>query len=325
MIREKGDSFMMKERKVVLILIMAAMALILAASLTAEHLFTEKRLKTAPTMANIALQPVETPPEQAEPAEAEAPEVYALFGVDTEEGDAGRSDCILLLSLEGDTLRMCSLARDTLVTLSRDQTRTKLGHAYAYGGPSEAMATINSSFGLDVTRYATVNFSQMADLVDLLGGAEVSLTRAEWDCLGMGSPYLGSKRLTGREALAYCRIRSIDNDDMRALRQQTVLASLVGALGDLPRSELPGLVMEGVGLCRTNLGPTELLRLGKTVLDHREGLHIEQLSIPGDSVAAWGGIREDGVWYYVYDLDRASEVLRGFFYGSAAETVAATE
>ena len=324
MIREKGDSFMMKERKTVLILIMAAMALILAASLTAERLFTEKRIKTAPTMANIALQPVEVPPEAPEAAAAEPPEVYALFGVDTEDGDAGRSDCILLISLEEDTLRMCSLARDTLVTLSRDQTRTKLGHAYAYGGPSEAMATINQSFGLQVTDYATVNFSQMADLVDLMGGVEVSLTRAEWDCLGLGSPYLGAKRLTGREALAYCRIRSIDNDDMRVRRQQTVLTSMVSALGDLPRSELPALIMEGMQLCRTNLGPTELLRLGKTVLDHREDLSIRQLSIPGNSVAAWGGIREDGVWYYVYDLDRAAEVLHDFFYGSTAETVAAT-
>ena len=78
-------------------------------------------------------------------------------------------------------------------------------------------------------------------------------------------------------------------------------------------------------LCRTNVSLPQLLRLGKTVLDHPEGMEIRRLSIPGTAVTAWGGIREDGVWYYVYDLDRASEVLRGFFYGSAAETVAATE
>ena len=40
------------------------------------------------------------------------------------------------------------------------------------------------------------------------------------------------------------------------------------------------------------------------------------MALPGEAVSAWSGIREDGLWYYVYDLTRASEVVADFFSGS---------
>ena len=72
-----------------LAVVMAAMALLLGIELGMECYFDGRLQETAETMAGAAQQSV--------PLE-EPPEIYALFGVDTREGDAGRSDCILLLS-----------------------------------------------------------------------------------------------------------------------------------------------------------------------------------------------------------------------------------
>lgn len=289
--------------------VMAGLALLLGIQLSMEHLFTERLQETAETMAGMP---------ETRAALEEPPEIYALFGVDTQEGDEGRSDCILLLSLAEDTgtIRMCSIARDTLVTIPGEGTRTKLGHAYALGGPELALATINENFGLSVTRYATVNFNQMAELVDLMGGVEVSLTQAEWRYLGLAEPYLGEKRLDGEEALCYCRIRSLDSDDARTARQRRLIIAMLEQVRSVPRSQLPQLLGQGVRLCRTNIGLGELLHLGKTVATARQGLDTVSMALPGEAVSAWGGIREDGVWYYVYDLTRASEVVADFFSGS---------
>lgn len=301
-------------KRTILAMVMVAMTIIFVLEISMEQMFVSRRRATTQTMADVeeAVEVVES---------EEPPEVYALFGVDTQEGDAGRSDCILLISLEGNDLRMCSLARDTMVTISGTNTKTKLGHAYAMGGPELAVDTINENYDLNITKYASVNFSQMAEIVELMGGVEVSLSQEEWNYLGFGDPYLGSKRLDGQEALTYCRIRSIDSDDMRTGRQRTVIASMLTALQKMPRAKLPELVVEGIKMCRTNLSLAELLHLGKSVLTEREAIQAESIAIPGDSVSAWGGICDDGVWYYVYDLERASEVVKEFFYGEEAQTV----
>lgn len=293
---------------------MAAIALLFGVELGMEHYFDGRLQETAETMAGTVQQSA---------ALEEPPEIYALFGVDTREGDAGRSDCILLLSFAEDTgtVRMCSIARDTMVTLPGEGTQTKLGHAYALGGPEKAMETINENFGLNVTRYTTVNFSQMAQLVDLLGGVEVPLTQKEWDYMGLGDPYLGTKHLDGEEALCYCRIRSIDSDDMRTARQRRLIAAMLEKVRQVPRSQLPELLSECISLCRTNIGLGELLHLGKEVLAARDHISTVSMALPGDAVSAWGGIKEDGVWYYVYDLDRAAEVMGTFFSGENDQSV----
>lgn len=126
----------------------------------------------------------------------------------------------------------------------------KITHAYAYGGPELAIKTINQNFNLDIKNYVTVNFHQMAEIVDAFGGVDMDLTADEvyqlnqnlWT-LSQESPgtvvssdYIlniygemdlingpfegGTYHLNGNQAVAYARIRHIDSDDVRASRQQ---------------------------------------------------------------------------------------------------------
>lgn len=292
-------------KKKILVVCMGALVLLFGIQVFMECLFTDRLQEMTAAMAETE-------------SAVRLPEIYALFGVDQEEGDLGRSDCILLVSLDaqGD-LRLCSLARDTLVTMPGEGNEIKLGHAYALGGPELAMETINENFGLDIQKYVSVNFSQMEELVELLGGVEVPLTQAEWEYLGLPKPYLGTRRLNGEEALCYSRIRAIDSDDMRTGRQRLLLMGMLNQLRKCPRGELPGLVAAGMKMCRTNVDILTAMHLGKQVLDHRPDTHT--MALPGDSVPAWGGVRRDGVWYYVYDLHEAGEQLEHFFFPESAQ------
>ena len=56
---------------------------------------------------------------------------------------------------------------------------TKLCHAYFYGGPQLAMETLNSNFDLNIRDYATVNFDQMADIIDAVGGVDIEVDENE--------------------------------------------------------------------------------------------------------------------------------------------------
>ena len=300
--------------KKILGVVMFAMVLLFGLQITMEHLFDQRLALMTETMAETEAETMES--------RAEEPHIFAVFGIDQTEGDAGRSDCIMLASLsEEGTLRICSIARDTLVTIPGTGEETKLGHAYAMGGPELAMKTLNENFNLQLEDYVSVNFSQMEDLVDLLGGVEIQLTEAEWKYLNLPKPYLGLRRLSGEEALRYSRIRAIDSDDVRTSRQRKVVLAMLDNLKSVQRTALPELVVEGMKLCKTNVDILTLMNLGKEVLSMNGELESVSMALPGDVVTAWGGKRKDGVWYYVYDLSRAAQEIDSFFYGTGDNTV----
>lgn len=295
-------------KRKVLGVVIFGLILLFGVQLWMEHLFRQRLMEmTEETMGEAEVM------EEAE----EKPKIFVVFGVDQMEGDQGRSDCILLASLGEDRcLRLCSVARDTLVTIPSTGEETKLCHAYALGGPEVAMETIRENFNLPVEDYVSVNFSQLSGLVDLLGGVEIQLSEAEWRYLGLGKTYLGRSRLDGDTALCYSRIRAIDNDTARGGRHRKLVAAMIEAVRGVPRSKYPELVVEGMKHCKTNVDLLTVMGLGKQLLTGEGSFSTCSMALPGDTVEAWGGIREDGVWYYVYDLEAASRVLEEFFFGS---------
>ena len=105
----------------------------------------------------------------------------ALFGLDArEDTDSGRSDVVMVLSVDKrhHTLKLTSILRDSEVAIE-GYGYDKITHAYAYGGPELAIKTINQNFNLDIKNYVTVNFHQMAEIVDAFGGVDMDLTADE--------------------------------------------------------------------------------------------------------------------------------------------------
>lgn len=242
----------------------------------------------------------------------------AIFGIDSKSSDKGRSDATMILSIdkEHNKIKLCSIARDTLVYIPDKDVYEKFTHAYAYGGAELAVKTLNTNFNLNITDYVAVNFSEMAGIVDLLGGVEVDLTQGEIDYMGSSGSSLSpgsSVTLNGEQAVAYSRIRHLDNDNVRASRQREVMSSIFSKAKNISATQYPALIREGLGLCTTSLDYSEILSLSQFLLTSSPTL--EQDALPGEHVDAWGGIMSStGAWCYIYDLREASDFLLNFIY-----------
>jgi len=162
-----------------------------------------------------------------------------LIGSDSMSvGDGGRSDSMILLSLDArhKKIKLTSLMRDIWVTIP-GHGQDRLNASYAFGGPQLTMETIAKNFGILVDRYAVVDFEGFLKIIDILGGVDLELTADECAYINKYSQDKhtlrgsGVKHLTGLQALHYSRDRnSIGSDYDRTSRQRNLLKALVGQM-----------------------------------------------------------------------------------------------
>ena len=116
----------------------------------------------------------------------------ALFGVDARNTEfTGRSDVIMILSVDNrhGKIKMTSILRDSELLIEGEGYNgylsyvDKITHAYYYGGPELAIRTLNQNFGLDIRDYVTINFANMAAIVDAFGGVDITMTAEEVSAL----------------------------------------------------------------------------------------------------------------------------------------------
>ena len=176
-----------------------------------------------------------------------------------------RSDAMILVTFNKTTktITMTSFMRDAYVDIP-GYTPYKLNHAYQYGGMSLLNKTLKTNFGVDVNKDIAVDFSQFEQLIDKLGGVDITLTQAEADYMNLGRNWglkAGKVRLTGEQALLYSRIRKIDSDYQRAGRQRDVLQSLINRYMSLPVLDMIAMLDEILPLVSTNMSKSEIIDL----------------------------------------------------------------
>jgi LCP family protein required for cell wall assembly len=152
-------------------------------------------------------------------------------------GQASRSDSILLMRVGGGKNATLSIPRDTVVDIP-GHGRSKINAAYAIGGPSLAIKTVESYLGIDVNHLVEVNFENFPQLIDSLGGITYKGgcvvsninggTRNGGYTLRLKA---GTHEIDGKQALALARTRKNEcakreDDRTRARRQQKILASI---------------------------------------------------------------------------------------------------
>jgi LCP family protein required for cell wall assembly len=152
-------------------------------------------------------------------------------------GQASRSDSILLMRVGGGKNATLSIPRDTVVDIP-GHGRNKINAAYAIGGPSLAIKTVESYLGIDVNHLVEVNFENFPQLIDSLGGitykggcvvSEINGgTRNGGYTLRLKA---GTHEIDGKQALALARTRKNacarrEDDRTRARRQQKILAAI---------------------------------------------------------------------------------------------------
>ena len=254
----------------------------------------------------------------------------ALFGVDAEQGSVGRSDAMIILSIDKEygKIKMTSLARDSLVPIE-GHGEEKLTHAWAYGHAKLALKTINQAFGMNITDYVYINFDEFQDVIDYIGGVEVHVNSLELKTLNYTPdedkkvPGTGMQRLNGRQALLYSRIRS-DSDTNRTARQREVLIAMYEQVRRQPITKLPETMKRVMRLCHTNLDSVDMLNIAKWALLNAPT--IESLSMPNDQLKPWNGILDNARgWVRIYDLDAAKKVLYNFIYETDAKVTGVTQ
>ena len=214
----------------------------------------------------------------------------ALYGVDSRDSnlDTGtNSDAIILLSINKDTkeVRMVSVYRDTLLQIQSDsQTTHKVNYAYQLGGALMSINTLNANLDLAISDYITVDFNAMADIINALGGVEVTVTEDEVNNLnknlaeqiGISGKYsegvheAGTKVLNGQQAVAYSRIRSTGKGDItRTMRQRTVLLGLVNKMINADSKMISNLIDVSFSCISTSLTKDEVTSLAKDIADYK--------------------------------------------------------
>ncbi len=150
-------------------------------------------------------------------------------------GGPARADSILLLHAGFGNVRRLSLLRDSYAEIPGHSAQ-KINASYALGGSALAVRTVEGFLGndLEVNHVVEVSFENFRTLIDAMGGINVTLKRCVRSRPFSGRKFSlsrGKHRLTGRQALAYARVRKNtcapnEGDEARAARQQQVLSSM---------------------------------------------------------------------------------------------------
>jgi anionic cell wall polymer biosynthesis LytR-Cps2A-Psr (LCP) family protein len=137
-----------------------------------------------------------------------------LVGADKAKAGASRADTIMLMHLPAnrDKAYLISIPRDSWVPVP-DNGRAKINSAFAYGGPSLLVRTVEGFTDVHIDHYMQVDFAGFQAMTDAVGGVNVP----------------GAGHLDGKEALKYVRERkSLPRGDFdRIKRQQGFLKALM--------------------------------------------------------------------------------------------------
>jgi LCP family protein required for cell wall assembly len=226
-------------------------------------------------------------------------------------GDARRSDSLMLIRTDPRKHRLAflSIPRDLRVEIP-GYGPAKINAAFQVGGPTLAVRTVKALTGLDVNHVAFVDFDRFEELIDAVGGIDVTVPRpilsGKFDC-----PYAsdaecdrwegwrfakGTQHMDGRRALVYSRIRSNqldpgETDFTRARRQQQVIQATADELTSVGSAlRLPFIGEDVVRPLATTLSAGQVLQLGWVYFRSNPGnaLHCrlggEPTSIGGESV-----------------------------------------
>jgi polyisoprenyl-teichoic acid--peptidoglycan teichoic acid transferase len=152
-----------------------------------------------------------------------------LMGVDERTNDRGRSDTLIVMTLnpEKESMQMVSIQRDIRTEIIGRGTIDKINHAYAFGGTKMAIETVENFSGIPIDYYVKVNMEALVDLVDSVGGVTVN-NELDWHDSGFHYKR-GELALNGKQALGYVRMRKKDpNGDFgRNNRQRDVIKAIV--------------------------------------------------------------------------------------------------
>ena len=166
-------------------------------------------------------QPIETIPYEELPPAIDGQHHYLLLCVDQWTGkphNLGNTDGIVIVTLDTRAHRvmLTSIIRDALVERP-DGVIGRINYIAKNYGPEALCKVISQHVGVKIEKYLLFDFSQIASIVDFLGGVDIEITSTESNYLqryaipkDSTTPRLrgaGTYHFNGHSAVIYMRIR----------------------------------------------------------------------------------------------------------------------
>ena len=250
----------------VLIIIFSAIIFVAAVAAAVFFIYINSINNTINSLSSAEVENILTPIESPE-----EPVTILILGRDSRdtEDEMGRADTIMLLYLDpkDSTGSLLSIPRDTLVDIP-GHGQDKINAAYAYGGEELMIKTIQDFIGAEINHYVTLDFQGFIDLIDAMGGVDITIDRPLVDEKSGANLSPGDHHLTGEQALAYTRSRSTELGDIgRIQRQQNLFKELIAQkLNVQYLSNVPHYFNILIENTRTDLEVLTILRYSKAAL-----------------------------------------------------------
>lgn len=241
-----------------------------------------------------------------------------LVGTDSRDpnSDMGRSDSMMLVSFNKSKNKstVVSFLRDSLVDID-GYGKSRLGHTYAYGGIGLTINTINKTYDLDIQNYITIDFENLVSIIDEIGGVKVFITEEEAEYYrqnGMPDIQSGDMTLTGSQALAHARNRTLGSDFERTRRQRSVMYGIYRQImAEKDASAILPLINYCMNHVKTNMSVTEIHDLAKQVLAI-DNLRMQQASMPTEG--AYQPVTYEGMDVLEIDIEANKKYLNELLY-----------
>ena len=236
-----------------------------------------------------------------------------LMGVDERQEDVGRSDTLMVASVDSnqDKVSLLSIPRDTRVKIKR-HGYDKINAAYAYGGEALSQSTVESFLGIDINHYVIVSTDSFAKMIDAIGGVDIDVEKRmqyedPWDDNGGLVIDLkpGLQHMDGKTAITYVRYRDEEGDAGRVRRQQNFMRACFDKLSSPSIvMKLPEIIKEARNAVHTDLSVSQMIELAQTLKNADESSEgLKTGIVPG----RWAYI--NGVSYLVPNIERLGEIV----------------
>ena len=208
----------------------------------------------------------------------------AVFGVDSRDGNVGKgalSDVNIIARVDraSGEIKLVSIYRDTYAMISEDGDYHKFNEAYFRGGPEQAVWALEHNTDVKVDDYATFNWKAIVDAINILGGIDLEISDAEFKYInayitetvnstGVGSVQLehaGMNHLDGVQAVAYARLRYMDNDYVRTERQRKVVSLALEKAKQADFATLNNILVTVLPQISTSIGIDDLLPFARNI------------------------------------------------------------
>jgi LCP family protein required for cell wall assembly len=259
------------------------------------------------------------------------------IGTDVRPGErrSGLTDAMRAIRVEFKTQRVTTLEfpRDLWVRIpgieqNLNTDRQKLNTAYAYGspehGPSLLARTLDLNFGLKVDHYILANMNVFADVVDALGGLDVTIPaggidgRTSTDRSARLVFPEGPQHLNGEQALTLARLRN-ESVFARAEHQNMVMCALQKKI-ESPEVvlRLPAIINSFMNNIQTDLTPEQISQLA-CLGTQMPRSNIMFASFPRElfkSAEVYDPVLEQNVFIWEADFDRLRRYVADFQMGA---------